>query len=476
MKIFNVRLGLATNSSSSHSLVLVDRPLQDRDLSGREFGWNDFIVASKEAKLDYLSLLLYYTLSEMCSKEVTDTIISAWLGFEGSISDRVDFDDMYIDHQSAFKIPRAWTGMGVDYEFCRALKELFLRDDMVVLGGNDNEDSPPTTFDVKTLKLPFRKYGGNIVARRDSVYDYWTIFNRDTGCKIRFSFSENAVIPERAFAPELVDVKITNKCNRECPWCYQSSTPDGETADTYDIYRVAKSLAELKVFEVAIGGGEPLLVPSLALILQQFRQVGIVPNFTTRETSWLRDPTRWQPIMAQCGSFALSVSHPDDVIQLSGLLSVNGISSSRVAVQFIPVVVGVLGTEKILEVAGICNLRATLLGYKRSGRGAQYNLGQRPVSAKDIWPVIDKELTQRYSQISLDTALAAELGDTLKNSDISSWLYHLDEGKFSWYIDAVDRKMGPCSYSVELENISHENGIVQNLGERILTSFANNLD
>ena len=48
MKIHNVRLGHATNSSSSHSIIFdpVSKATDDYD----DFGWSFFTLASKEAK------------------------------------------------------------------------------------------------------------------------------------------------------------------------------------------------------------------------------------------------------------------------------------------------------------------------------------------------------------------------------------------------------------------------------------------
>lgn len=54
----NVRRGLATNSSSSHSLVFHPNPVADNDLSSAahtytEFGWDHFVLDSLGSKLMY---------------------------------------------------------------------------------------------------------------------------------------------------------------------------------------------------------------------------------------------------------------------------------------------------------------------------------------------------------------------------------------------------------------------------------------
>jgi len=52
MRIHNVRLGLATNSSSSHSIIL-GRGLSDvtPECGPEAYGWDNFVLASKEAKM-----------------------------------------------------------------------------------------------------------------------------------------------------------------------------------------------------------------------------------------------------------------------------------------------------------------------------------------------------------------------------------------------------------------------------------------
>ena len=47
--IHNLRLGLATNSSSSHSLIFLAKkyPVKDHDINDGEFGWNFFTAASR---------------------------------------------------------------------------------------------------------------------------------------------------------------------------------------------------------------------------------------------------------------------------------------------------------------------------------------------------------------------------------------------------------------------------------------------
>ena len=59
MKITFMRHGFANNSSSAHSLIFA-RGLNDKKIDGDlEFGWSNFVLASKEEKQKYLLTTLY---------------------------------------------------------------------------------------------------------------------------------------------------------------------------------------------------------------------------------------------------------------------------------------------------------------------------------------------------------------------------------------------------------------------------------
>jgi len=125
-----------------------------------------------------------------------------------------------IDHQSQYVLPMNWSGETywsqqagfIDIEFLKEFRDYFLQDNLAIIGGNDNYESNYSDFS-NTFTLPIPKdVGGEWVARKDPTYNYWTLFNRNDGTKVRFSFDNIKKNPERAFAPELLDIKITEKC------------------------------------------------------------------------------------------------------------------------------------------------------------------------------------------------------------------------------------------------------------------------
>jgi hypothetical protein len=52
-------------------------------------------------------------------------------------------------------------------------------------------------------------------------------------------------------------------------------------------------------------------------------------------------------------------------------------------------------------------------------------------------------------RLSIDTTLANRYQKKLTELSIPKWLYHVEEGKYSMYIDAVENKYGPSSYHLD---------------------------
>ena len=110
--------------------------------------------------------------------------------------------------------------------------------------------------------------------------------------------------------PEFYDVKITNKCNGCCSYCYQNSTKDSvhfpNVIDNIKEF-FGKLTENQRPFQVAIGGGEPTLHPDFINILKTFNDLGIVPNYTTNGMH-LTDEIE-KATVKNCGGIAISC-HP----------------------------------------------------------------------------------------------------------------------------------------------------------------------
>jgi hypothetical protein len=446
VKILNVRAGFATNSSSSHSVLLFKgHGATDYDL-GDGYNWSFFTVASAEMKKHYLASQLAESLgydSWDATAEQNARILEIIVDLFGLLP-----EPETVDHQSCWSFPYDWDGETLSRGFIEDMTSFLTRDDVVILGGNDNverdvrhplNDAHPGHLWRDNLPQDERVH---MIARRDE--DHWTLFNRDTGMKVRVAFGEHE--PASASAPELVDIKITDYCPFACTFCYVDSTKEGQHAPLADLITVAERLAAAEVFEVAIGGGEPTMHPDFKEIVDAFSSRGVTANFTTKNLAWLKDAELVEYLKPRVGAFAFSVTKADEVDKLANLLEragwvhYDGTGGKRPNLH---VVMGTVDEEtfkQILARASEHNLGVTLLGWKQVGRATA-----GPTHPyRDWWLSVAKE--SGIYHLGIDTALAAESEQQLLDADIPRWMFHTEDGRWSGYVDAVQMTMGPSSW------------------------------
>jgi radical SAM protein with 4Fe4S-binding SPASM domain len=93
-------------------------------------------------------------------------------------------------------------------------------------------------------------------------------------------------------APETVHLAITARCNLACPGCYVPHFATGPELTAAELRALIDQWARMRVFQLAVGGGEPLLRQDLFDVLTYARECGIVPNLTTNGTLLTPDTVR----------------------------------------------------------------------------------------------------------------------------------------------------------------------------------------
>lgn len=466
MDILNIRLGFAANSSSSHSIIIVPRneaeAIQDK-YHEYAFGWDNFTVKNKKAKMVYLAIWLIESLrNKRVSPEVIRAVIKDWIGDIPLPSTFEEIDlSYYIDHQSILTLPCKFNSNSPHYGFFQELKKFLSKKNVIILGGNDNDeekDQHPLKKKYDSFVIPsfYERPLNNIVCRYDEEKDYWTIFDQTNGNKIRMTFKEKPqeVNIDKSSAPELVDMKITEYCPFGCDFCYESSTTKGRHASIQNIYRIAHALSELEVFEVALGGGEPTLHPEFKQIIKILREHGMVPNFTTRNIHIFDDFDMLKTVIDNCGAIAVSVQNPKEVEELAAKLMNNcmhGVAQYRekpIKIN-VHIVLGTMDEFTFRQTINACktfHLQPTILGYKNYGFGINY----KPEPYKDWFVQWMKNVNERGDiSVSVDTLVIQEFKEELNDIGISPLLYTDKDGAFSCYIDAVQMTMAACSYTDE---------------------------
>jgi radical SAM protein with 4Fe4S-binding SPASM domain len=144
--------------------------------------------------------------------------------------------------------------------------------------------------------------------RRHST-DYNFVANVNNGMTMRWgkTLDEN---PYKAPLPELVDISISNHCTKGCSFCYRNSIPNNHFMSVDDYEFVLKSMSDERwgnVFQVALGGGEPLEHPDFIEILKNTRKYNVVPNFTTNAMHITKEiATQIKPLVG-----AVAISFPN---------------------------------------------------------------------------------------------------------------------------------------------------------------------
>lgn len=448
MKILNVREGFACNSSSTHSIVLARDHHALRDTADGDYGWDTWVAASTRAKEEWLATTAFQTavLDLEMNEGNAKALVRGIFGLSAS------HDYGYVDHQSRISLPTTWDGKGLHLGFLQEFRDYLCNafgGALVVVGGNDNDDR---SVPVAGEQIDFRRIlpveDGLYVARKDPA-GYWVLFSRQKGDKIRIAFDHALEIDaQRAAAPELLDIKITDYCPYDCAYCYQGSTTRGGHATNLDA--LARAVAAAEVFEVAIGGGEPTLHPQFHNFVKALRSLGVVPNVTTKDPKWfMREPESIDHI----GAYAVSCEKRDDVeAVVNAIDAVPDAARRRTLYQKCTIqhVVGTAdeyGLEWLLYRAGEAKLPVVLLGWKTTHRGAQVTpktprgktWGEfiRALIGKD-----EKSGEYRFPRLGVDTALAGELA-----GHVPPYRLTLREGQFSGYIDAVNGRMHASSFT-----------------------------
>lgn len=436
MFIHNFRLGFATNSSSSHSIVVVPENMHIGDKEyENHFGWSPFILSSTENKVRYLAAQFFSNMGYSDDDHYEPSEVEKYVleQIKEIIPDFTISDISPVDHQSVMSIERT-------KDTFDSLLKFFLNDRLVVLGGNDNSDNTPEiphAVNVEPLNAAMSGSGRfKFKVEEDNIVS----FDPTYGTKARYSFTNPAYT--KSITPELVDLKITDFCAAGCNFCYQSSTKAGVHGDYDTIISIVNLLKDMNVFEIAIGGGEPTSHPLFVNILNYIHSNDITPNFTTMNGDWLEDDTIVQTVKRTVGAIGVSC------LSSKGLDLAEKIKSQKIRVmaQHVFGSVPLHVTIDFIRQAFERNIPVMLLGFKDVGFGHDYprhDLGDKDAVITQLQLSIDKH---RYVSLSVDTALVDSFPELIHALNVPNALVTSPEGKFSCYVDAVTKQMGASSY------------------------------
>ncbi|MDP4209683.1 MAG: radical SAM protein [Bacteroidota bacterium] len=279
---------------------------------------------------------------------------------------------------------------------------------------------------------------------RRHIGDYNFIADQESGMTFRWgkTFKDN---PNFAPVPELVDISISNHCSKGCDYCYRNSKPDNSFMSLDDYKFVLSSLNHQKygnVFQVALGGGEPLEHPEILEILNITRQFNIVPNFTTNGKNITQSII--DNIYGKVGAVAVSLNNMNDISNSKIKLLING--GIRTNIHYVIDRNNIKQAIQILKGDFNENLKRInaliFLTYKPSGRGNLENILVTNSVLNDFIELIDN--SKASCNIGFDACFVPMLMRFTKTN--IDFIDSCEVGFFSVYIDE-NLRVSPCSFS-----------------------------
>lgn len=260
------------------------------------------------------------------------------------------------------------------------------------------------------------------------------------GTKIRET-NDNEFIPSFA---ENCDVKITDKCDGGCPFCYEGCTPNGRHGDVLN-YKFLDTLHPYT--ELAINGND-MSHPDLIPFLMKLREKKVIANLTVNQIHFERHQSLIRQLVDDKLIYGLGISLKEPTEEFISLVKTypNAV---------IHVINGILSTSDVEKLSDN-NLKILILGYKQLRRGEDwYDKDHDNIVAKQMWlkENLDKMLSH-FEVISFDNLAITQL-DIKWLMDEEDWeeFYMGDDGNYTFYIDMVDGTFGKNSLATKRYSI-----------------------
>jgi len=279
----------------------------------------------------------------------------------------------------------------------------------------------------------------SLLLKRYDEEKYTVFFNQNTGFFVRV---EDACIDEPLYSkhgPELLDISITNYCERSCYFCYRESSQTGLAMPLVDYGGVLKQAKDCGVLQVALGGGNPNQHPDFERILALTREeYNIVPSYTTNGDGLTDD------ILAAsrkyCGAVAISYYEPLSLfyVNLKKLIdagiktNIHFVLSSNTISDAIEILA--YGIQKLSGINAVI-----FLLYKPTGKGKAYEVLKMSPKVKHFFSLVGASKLK----IGFDSCCIPGIVNNLKYNPIS--VEACEAGCFSAFI-SENMKFYPCSF------------------------------
>ena len=268
-----------------------------------------------------------------------------------------------------------------------------------------------------------------------------TIFN--DGTKIRQTM-EDEFIP--LFA-ENCDIKITDKCSQNCPFCYEGCTKTGKHGKLFE-YRFIDSLHPYT--ELALNGND-LDHPDLIKFLEFLKKKKVFANITVNQTQFINNFDLLKKLSNDKLVYGIGVS-----LQKANKNLITKMSEIPNIV--LHTINGILTENDINELANH-DLKILILGYKELQRGINYksdHVDSINTNKQYLYNHLQDILT-KFKVVSFDN-LAIEQLNVKRVVSKEDWeeFYMGDDGNFTFYIDMVKGEFSKNSIAKDRYQIGNK--------------------
>lgn len=270
----------------------------------------------------------------------------------------------------------------------------------------------------------------------------YTVSIYDDGTKIR----ENDLDFFEADFPESIDIKITNYCDMNCPFCHEGSTSYGKHGDILNLPFIDTLMPYT---ELAIGGGNPLAHPDLVEFLKTLLSKKIIPNITVNQTHFMQQQDLIKYLIDNNLIYGIGISYTPSVHQEDNDTFIKAVKQFPNAV--IHVINGVISLKELHSIA-YNDFKVLILGYKdlRRGHGHMVHCTddvtfKRKQMKESLIDIIKMEW---FHTISFDNLAIKQLDvQSILSKDAWEQFYMGDDGTHTMYIDTVSGEYAKSSVS-----------------------------
>jgi hypothetical protein len=149
----------------------------------------------------------------------------------------------------------------------------------------------------------YRNLNGHLVKILESP-EYNYAFSLGIGRLMRWGITKEMDPEYCKYGPEILDIEISTKCSKACPWCYKSNTAIGKNM-SFDTFKHIFDIIPQTLTQIAFGIGDIDANPDLWLMMRYCRDHLVIPNLTINGERMT--PQYYDLIASNCGACAVSL-------------------------------------------------------------------------------------------------------------------------------------------------------------------------